>query len=481
MGESREGASAVSGPSRPTITIPPRPPFDTTLFSLGSIPGFSPGPMTLMSTFFSDSDACSFSQLLAGAMASPLANPALLPDKDGDSGPGCEKLSGYKQKQPMSLLVAQSPLFMVSPRFSPSGLLNSPGFLSPLQSPFGMSHQQALAHVTAQAAFNQSYKQMQVEYQHSSSVEGAGHQTSSSMPNQAVQGEAANVALDTESLKVETSELSQVDSKVSSGAIEKPASDGYNWRKYGQKLVKGSECPRSYYRCTHLNCAVRKKVERSPDGHIIEITYKGKHNHEVPKSNKRKQDDCDQESREDNSREKPQSASHRWTETNRSSSQPEMVSTKLQSEQLTVASKRDEMEETATVLDEKDDGERNAERRISEAGSSVLPSSHKTVMEPKIIVQTRSEVDLLDDGYKWRKYGQKVVKGNANPRSYYRCTYKGCNVRKHVERASTDPKAVITAYEGKHNHNTPNAPNNNHTETKNSSIQQLKQQKLVAA
>lgn len=129
MGEITEAA-----PSRPTITIPPRAPFET-LFAVGSIPGFSPGPMTLMSSFFSDSDSCSFSQLLAGAMASPLAKPSLLADnsmKDGDSGPGNEKLSGYKQKQPMSLLVAQSPLFMVSPRFSPS-VLNSPGFLSPLQ------------------------------------------------------------------------------------------------------------------------------------------------------------------------------------------------------------------------------------------------------------------------------------------------------------------------------------------------------------
>jgi hypothetical protein len=31
-------------------------------------------------------------------------------------------------------------------------------------------------------------------------------------------------------------------------------------------------------------------------------------------------------------------------------------------------------------------------------------------------VQTNSEVDLLDDGYRWRKYGQKVVKGNPYPR-----------------------------------------------------------------
>lgn len=55
--------------------------------------------------------------------------------------------------------------------------------------------------------------------------------------------------------------------------------DGYTWRKYGQKTVKGSEFPRSYYKCTHQNCLVKKKVERSLDGHITEIIYKGEHNH----------------------------------------------------------------------------------------------------------------------------------------------------------------------------------------------------------
>lgn len=43
-------------------------------------------------------------------------------------------------------------------------------------------------------------------------------------------------------------------------------------------------------------------------------------------------------------------------------------------------------------------------------------ATHRTAMEPRIIVQTTSEVDLLDDGYRWRKYGQKVVKGNPFPR-----------------------------------------------------------------
>nr|6J4F_B Chain B, Probable WRKY transcription factor 2 [Arabidopsis thaliana]6J4F_F Chain F, Probable WRKY transcription factor 2 [Arabidopsis thaliana] len=61
-----------------------------------------------------------------------------------------------------------------------------------------------------------------------------------------------------------------------------PAEDGYNWRKYGQKLVKGSEYPRSYYKCTNPNCQVKKKVERSREGHITEIIYKGAHNHLKP-------------------------------------------------------------------------------------------------------------------------------------------------------------------------------------------------------
>uniref|UniRef100_A0A0D3HH39 WRKY domain-containing protein n=1 Tax=Oryza barthii TaxID=65489 RepID=A0A0D3HH39_9ORYZ len=58
--------------------------------------------------------------------------------------------------------------------------------------------------------------------------------------------------------------------------------DGYSWRKYGQKQVKGSEFPRSYYKCTHPTCPVKRKVEMTPDGRIAEIVYNGEHNHPKP-------------------------------------------------------------------------------------------------------------------------------------------------------------------------------------------------------
>ncbi|KAA8515831.1 hypothetical protein F0562_018558 [Nyssa sinensis] len=72
----------------------------------------------------------------------------------------------------------------------------------------------------------------------------------------------------------------------------------------------------------------------------------------------------------------------------------------------------------------------------------------RKLREPRFCFQTRSDIDVLDDGYKWRKYGQKVVKNSLHPRSYYRCTHSNCRVKKRVERLSEDCRMVITTYEG---------------------------------
>ncbi|GLJ36956.1 hypothetical protein SUGI_0747660 [Cryptomeria japonica] len=58
-----------------------------------------------------------------------------------------------------------------------------------------------------------------------------------------------------------------------------------------------------------------------------------------------------------------------------------------------------------------------------------------------------------DDGFSWRKYGQKDILGSQYPRSYYRCTHKtdmGCRAKKQVQRANDDPSFFDVIYIGGH-------------------------------
>jgi len=58
-----------------------------------------------------------------------------------------------------------------------------------------------------------------------------------------------------------------------------------------------------------------------------------------------------------------------------------------------------------------------------------------------------------DDGYTWRKYGQKDILGSRYPRSYYRCTHKnyyGCEAKKKVHRQDDDPFMYKVTYFGNH-------------------------------
>ncbi|GER32427.1 WRKY DNA-binding protein 33 [Striga asiatica] len=243
---------------------------------------------------------------------------------------------------------------------------------------------------------------------------------------------------------------------VSSVSAERTSDDGYNWRKYGQKLVKGSEFPRSYYKCTYPNCEVKKIFERSPSGQITEIVYKGSHDHPKPQASRRHNLGALLPIQEDKL-EKDLSISDqegKLNATNMEQNGSPMFSP-LQ------ANKEENDGSDSQFQGINDNGEADdpfLKRRKMEDSLDLTPVV-KPIREPRVVVQTVSEVDILDDGYRWRKYGQKVVRGNPNPRSYYKCTHIGCPVRKHVERASHDPKAVITTYEGKHNHDVPTAKN----------------------
>ncbi|XP_042488484.1 WRKY transcription factor SUSIBA2-like [Macadamia integrifolia] len=300
----------------------------------------------------------------------------------------------------------------------------------------------------------------------------------------------------------------------------KPSEDGYNWRKYGQKQVKGSEYPRSYYKCTHPNCQVKKKVERSLDGQITEIIYKGAHNHPKPQPSRRSAVGSSFSLNElSDTGEGPgtcvkveggsiwksisqgpkdHKVGSEWRADGLERTSSTSILTELSDPLSTVQGKHLGMIESAdtpelsstlvsheddddddiatqgsiSVGDDGDDEESESKRRKKESCLIEANLASRAVREPRVVVQTDSEVDILDDGYRWRKYGQKVVKGNPNPRSYYKCTSAGCPVRKHVERASHDLKSVITTYEGKHNHEVPTARNSSHASPSSGNVSQ---------
>ncbi|KAL5989155.1 WRKY transcription factor [Asimina triloba] len=68
---------------------------------------------------------------------------------------------------------------------------------------------------------------------------------------------------------------------------------------------------------------------------------------------------------------------------------------------------KEEMEEinTATLVTNND------------KGKVAVGRSKKKASRPRFAFQTRSSNDILDDGYRWRKYGQKAVKNSIYPRS----------------------------------------------------------------
>lgn len=447
-------AAAEGGPPpRPSIALPPRTSMDT-LFNGGSPFVFSPGPMTLVSSFFTDNndESKSFSQLLAGAM-SPV-------DHRGYSGEGGSG-AGFSHN-------THSPLFM-----NHAGFLDSPTFLfSPPQpqGQFGLTHQQALAQVTAQAV--QPHSNVQIQAEHPTSVSLVPATSLARVP--AATSSTAQQLMrpsmpDSGDAKTESLDYCHSEQRLQSSSVnvEKPNDDGYNWRKYGQKQVKGSEFPRSYYKCTHPSCPVKKKVERSLEGHVTAIIYRGDHNHQRPHPNKLTRDTL---SSDENSNMQGNLDSRYQFQSSHSMSKMDQESSQATAEHVSGTSDSEEVGDHETEVDDQND-EPDPKRRNTEVSLPDPASSRRAVTEPRIIVQTTSEVDLLDDGYRWRKYGQKVVKGNPYPRSYYKCTTPGCNVRKHVERAAKNPKAVQTTYEGRHNHDVPAAKTNSHTMANNSASQ----------
>ena len=49
-------------------------------------------------------------------------------------------------------------------------------------------------------------------------------------------------------------------------------------------------------------------------------------------------------------------------------------------------------------------------------GKAGAKKGEKRPRQPRFAFMTKSEVEHLEDGYRWRKYGQKAVKNSPFPR-----------------------------------------------------------------
>ncbi|KAA8533964.1 hypothetical protein F0562_031481 [Nyssa sinensis] len=67
--------------------------------------------------------------------------------------------------------------------------------------------------------------------------------------------------------------------------------------------------------------------------------------------------------------------------------------------------------------------------------------------------QTGNTENPPEDGYAWRKYGQKEILGSRYPRGYYRCTHQKlyqCPAKKQVQKLDNDPYTFEVTYRGNH-------------------------------
>ncbi|CDY13396.1 BnaA03g51140D [Brassica napus] len=231
-----------------------------------------------------------------------------------------------------------------------------------------------------------------------------------------------------------------------SPGLRTPPRDGYNWRKYGQKQVKSPKGSRSYYRCTYSECCA-KKIECSNDsGNMVQIVTKGLHSHEPPRK-----------------------SSFSPREIGAASAvtpvlEVDTVVATVPSVSATPPPTKENICQSPTTIERKRTCENEAVEEPEPKRRQVLLKNDNTqssdfVSKPgkkhKLVVHAAGDVGISCDGYRWRKYGQKMVKGNPNPRNYYRCTSAGCPVRKHIETAVENTGAVVITYKGEHNHDTP--------------------------
>ncbi|KDP21638.1 hypothetical protein JCGZ_03309 [Jatropha curcas] len=155
----------------------------------------------------------------------------------------------------------------------------------------------------------------------------------------------------------------------------------------------------------------------------------------------------------------------------RESQQPHQVDPSLR--EYWLKSKMMEMLQTQLIADQRSSGSGGLEMGSPSGGlameiasksdvqavasSSQRPRRRKDDAEKKTIRVPAPRMGNTEippeDGYTWRKYGQKEILGSRFPRGYYRCTHQKlyqCPAKKQVQRLDDDPHTFEVTYRGDH-------------------------------
>ncbi|CAI5467465.1 unnamed protein product [Closterium sp. Yama58-4] len=183
--------------------------------------------------------------------------------------------------------------------------------------------------------------------------------------------------------------------------MESIPGDGYQWRKYGQKTAKGAKFPRAYFRCALSGCPARKTVELAEDAASTRVVPGGMT--PVPSP--------------------PLSPCARGVRAISPMSPMSPI------HQLHIPHFQQQEQEQHEQLSQQ--------------------------QQPLLMHRVATTKDEVDDGYRWRKYGEKALKQTNFKRSYYRCSHDGCLAKRVLERRPEDPGILLVSYRGGHSHKRP--------------------------
>ncbi|GKE08867.1 WRKY transcription factor WRKY24 [Tanacetum coccineum] len=176
------------------------------------------------------------------------------------------------------------------------------------------------------------------------------------------------------------------------------------------------------------NCSMNKKLETNLDGQYTEIVYKGSHNHPKPQSTQRSSSSTSSLGW-NNLQMSTQVLSnyevHDYPDQSYGSQGSvsfNSVAT-LENSSVSVGDNEFDRSRSRSGGDDLDANEDEPQAKrwkaLENEGISMIGGT-RTVRELRVMVQTISDIDILDDGYRWRKYGHQV--GQANSYSQV----KGC-------------------------------------------------------